>query len=81
LLVDGELGGTGVQRHREQRLRDGIVQLPSQPRALAQHRSLDGTGREAGTVVGRNALMRARTLYLDLINLFFVMLRFLGDRR
>jgi uncharacterized protein len=34
-----------------------------------------------GTVVGRKAVMGALTLYLDFINLFLFMLRFLGDRR
>jgi len=36
---------------------------------------------EDGTVVGRKAVMGALTLYLDFINLFLFMLRFLGDRR
>ena len=34
-----------------------------------------------GTVVGRKAVMGALTLYLDFINLFLFLLRFLGDRR
>jgi len=34
-----------------------------------------------GTIVGRKAVMGALTLYLDFINLFLFMLRFLGDRR
>ena len=34
-----------------------------------------------GTVGGRKAVMGALTLYLDFINLFLFMLRFLGDRR
>jgi FtsH-binding integral membrane protein len=34
-----------------------------------------------GTVAGRKAVMGALTLYLDFINLFLFMLRFLGDRR
>jgi FtsH-binding integral membrane protein len=34
-----------------------------------------------GTVAGRKAVMGALTLYLDFINLFLVLLRFLGDRR
>jgi FtsH-binding integral membrane protein len=34
-----------------------------------------------GTVSGRKAVMGALTLYLDFINLFLFMLRFLGDRR
>jgi uncharacterized protein len=34
-----------------------------------------------GTMVGRKAVMGALTLYLDFINLFLFMLRFLGDRR
>lgn len=34
-----------------------------------------------GTVSGRKTVMGALTLYLDFINLFLFMLRFLGDRR
>ena len=34
-----------------------------------------------GTVTGRKAVMGALTLYLDFINLFLFMLRFMGDRR
>ena len=34
-----------------------------------------------GTVSGRKSVMGALTLYLDFINLFLFMLRFLGDRR
>jgi FtsH-binding integral membrane protein len=34
-----------------------------------------------GTAVGRKSVMGALTLYLDFINLFLFMLRFLGDRR
>lgn len=34
-----------------------------------------------GTAAGRKAVMGALTLYLDFINLFLFMLRFLGDRR
>jgi FtsH-binding integral membrane protein len=34
-----------------------------------------------GTVLGRQAVMGALSLYLDFINLFLFMLRFLGDRR
>lgn len=34
-----------------------------------------------GTVIGRKAVMGALTLYLDFINLFLFMLRFLGNRR
>jgi FtsH-binding integral membrane protein len=34
-----------------------------------------------GTVAGRKAVMGALQLYLDFINLFLFMLRFLGDRR
>jgi FtsH-binding integral membrane protein len=34
-----------------------------------------------GTMSGRKAVMGALTLYLDFINLFLFMLRFLGDRR
>jgi uncharacterized protein len=36
---------------------------------------------EDGTLVGRKAVMGALTLYLDFINLFLFLLRFLGDRR
>ncbi|HEY1365429.1 MAG TPA: Bax inhibitor-1/YccA family protein [Xanthobacteraceae bacterium] len=36
---------------------------------------------EDGTLVGRKAVMGALTLYLDFINLFMFLLRFLGDRR
>jgi uncharacterized protein len=36
---------------------------------------------EDGTVVGRKAVMGALSLYLNFINLFLFMLRFLGDRR
>ena len=34
-----------------------------------------------GTMVGRKAVMGALTLYLDFINLFLFLLRFMGDRR
>ncbi len=34
-----------------------------------------------GTITGRQAVMGALTLYLDFINLFLFLLRFLGDRR
>ena len=34
-----------------------------------------------GTAVGRKSVMGALTLYLDFINLFLFLLRFLGDRR
>jgi FtsH-binding integral membrane protein len=34
-----------------------------------------------GTVAGRKGVMGALTLYLDFINLFLFMLRFMGDRR
>jgi FtsH-binding integral membrane protein len=34
-----------------------------------------------GTVAGRKAVMGALALYLDFINLFLFLLRFLGDRR
>jgi FtsH-binding integral membrane protein len=34
-----------------------------------------------GTVTGRKAVMGALALYLDFINLFLFLLRFLGDRR
>src|SRR5205085_1402962 len=37
--------------------------------------------REDGTAVGRKAVMGALSLYLDFINLFMFLLRFLGDRR
>jgi uncharacterized protein len=36
---------------------------------------------EDGTLVGRKAVMGALTLYLDFINLFLFLLRFMGDRR
>jgi uncharacterized protein len=36
---------------------------------------------EDGTVAGRKSVMGALTLYLDFINLFLFLLRFLGDRR
>jgi FtsH-binding integral membrane protein len=36
---------------------------------------------EDGTATGRKAVMGALQLYLDFINLFLFMLRFLGDRR
>jgi uncharacterized protein len=36
---------------------------------------------EDGTLTGRKAVMGALSLYLDFINLFLFMLRFLGDRR
>jgi FtsH-binding integral membrane protein len=36
---------------------------------------------EDGTAVGRKSVMGALTLYLDFINLFLFMLRFMGDRR
>jgi uncharacterized protein len=36
---------------------------------------------EDGTIAGRKSVMGALTLYLDFINLFLFMLRFLGDRR
>ena len=34
-----------------------------------------------GTVAGRKAVMGALSLYLDFINLFLFMLRFMGNRR
>ena len=34
-----------------------------------------------GTIAGRKAVMGALSLYLDFINLFLFLLRFLGDRR
>jgi len=34
-----------------------------------------------GTIAGRKAVMGALTLYLDFINLFLFLLRFIGDRR
>ena len=36
---------------------------------------------EDGTITARKAVMGALTLYLDFINLFMFLLRFLGDRR
>ena len=36
---------------------------------------------EDGTIVGRKAVMGALSLYLDFINLFLFMLRFMGGRR
>jgi uncharacterized protein len=36
---------------------------------------------EDGTIVGRKAVMGALSLYLDFINLFLFLLRFMGDRR
>jgi FtsH-binding integral membrane protein len=36
---------------------------------------------EDGTATGRKAIMGALKLYLDFINLFMFLLRFLGDRR
>jgi uncharacterized protein len=36
---------------------------------------------EDGMIVGRKAVMGALSLYLDFINLFLFLLRFLGDRR
>jgi uncharacterized protein len=36
---------------------------------------------EDGTATGRKAVMGALSLYLDFINIFLFMLRFLGDRR
>jgi FtsH-binding integral membrane protein len=36
---------------------------------------------EDGTATGRKAVMGALQLYLDFINLFMFLLRFLGDRR
>ena len=37
--------------------------------------------KEDGTLAGRKAVMGALQLYLDFINLFMFLLRFLGDRR
>ncbi len=34
-----------------------------------------------GTIAGRKSVMGALTLYLDFINLFLFLLRFMGDRR
>ncbi|HET9616587.1 MAG TPA: Bax inhibitor-1 family protein, partial [Pseudolabrys sp.] len=34
-----------------------------------------------GTAAGRKAVMGALSLYLDFINLFLFLLRFMGDRR
>jgi FtsH-binding integral membrane protein len=39
------------------------------------------SAQDDGTVVGRKAVMGALALYLDFINLFLFLLRFLGDRR
>jgi FtsH-binding integral membrane protein len=39
------------------------------------------TENDDGTVTGRKAVMGALTLYLDFINLFLFLLRFMGDRR
>jgi FtsH-binding integral membrane protein len=39
---------------------------------------LDGDGHE---IAKKKSIMGALTLYLDFINLFLYMLRFLGDRR
>jgi uncharacterized protein len=36
---------------------------------------------DGSDVIGRKAIMGALTLYLDFINLFLFMLRFMGDRR
>ena len=37
--------------------------------------------KDDGTIAGRKAVMGALQLYLDFINLFMFLLRFLGDRR
>jgi FtsH-binding integral membrane protein len=34
-----------------------------------------------GTIAGRKAVMGALQLYLDFINIFLFLLRFMGDRR
>ncbi|MGA2565238.1 MAG: Bax inhibitor-1/YccA family protein, partial [Pseudolabrys sp.] len=39
------------------------------------------SAQDDGTVAGRKAVMGALTLYLDFINLFLFLLRFMGDRR
>ena len=39
------------------------------------------TSMDDGTIAGRKAVMGALRLYLDFINLFLFLLRFLGDRR
>jgi FtsH-binding integral membrane protein len=39
------------------------------------------SAQDDGTVAGRKAVMGALALYLDFINLFLFLLRFLGDRR
>ena len=39
------------------------------------------SAQDDGTIAGRKAVMGALTLYLDFINLFLFLLRFLGDRR
>jgi FtsH-binding integral membrane protein len=39
------------------------------------------SAQDDGTVAGRKAVMGALSLYLDFINLFLFLLRFLGDRR
>ncbi len=39
------------------------------------------SGQDDGTVVGRKAVMGALALYLDFLNLFLFLLRFLGNRR
>ena len=39
------------------------------------------SAKDDGTVSGRKAVMGALTLYLDFINLFLFLLRFMGDRR
>jgi FtsH-binding integral membrane protein len=36
---------------------------------------------DVGTATGGKAVMGALTLYLDFINLFLFLLRFMGDRR
>jgi uncharacterized protein len=39
------------------------------------------SAQDDGTIVGRKAVMGALTLYLDFINLFLFLLRFMGNRR
>jgi FtsH-binding integral membrane protein len=39
------------------------------------------SAQDDGTVAGRKAVMGALALYLDFINLFLFLLRFMGDRR
>ena len=43
--------------------------------------SYSGTLKDDGTIAGRKAVMGALQLYLDFINIFLFLLRFMGDRR